>query len=465
MRQRTLAFFILLGAALAGLVWSIRAVFPHPLPEVEAFRVRRGLLEITLPLTGVFETRTVDLAFDMPGRLAAVSVREGQAVTAGAFLASLEAGELQAAARQAEESLVAAQSDARRAQAAAEGARRQAEQAHHASRAADATAAQVRAGPRPADLRQADAAVDAASVALAEARRTLERTERLWREGAVGQAQVEGAQSQVEAAQARYKQAAAQRDLLRAGARPEAVAAAAEQARQAKSAAAAAAANVRQADAAVEAARARVAVAAEAGRAARARLDRSMLRAPFAGVVTRTYLTTGSTVAPGIPVISLAAPGGWVTAEVDESDIGQVLLGQRARITADAYPGRTFTGAVSRIGRQVEIRLGTRIVRVRIDLDNEVGMRNGTSVDVELVQRTIPDALLAPAEAVGAVGDGSPHVFIVEGDVVRRREVRTGGSNDQFVAILDGLREGERVAVAEPGRLRDGLRVRVVAVR
>ncbi|KRT76860.1 MAG: hypothetical protein XU14_C0027G0001, partial [Armatimonadetes bacterium CSP1-3] len=119
-----------------------------------------------------------------------------------------------------------------------------------------------------------------------------------------------------------------------------------------------------------------------------------------------------------------------------------------------------------RVGRAVEVRLGTRVVRVRIDLDGSAGLRVGTSVDVQLLLQAIPDALLAPAEAViASANDGAPHVFLIEGGRLRRRDVRTGAGNDEFIVILDGLKEGDLVAVGEPARLRDGLKVRVVAVR
>src|SRR3990172_6974074 len=225
-------------------------------------------------------------------------------------------------------------------------------------------------------------------------------------------------------------------------------------------------ANVRQAESAAAAARARAEQAGGAVRAATARLARAQLRAPFDGVVTRVLLNAGSPVGPGVPVASLAAAGGWITADVDEADIGQVRLDQTARITADAYPGRTFAGRVTRVGRAVEVRLGTRVVRVRIDLDGSAGLRVGTSVDVQLLLQAIPDALLAPAEAViASANDGAPHVFLIEGGRLRRRDVRTGAGNDEFIVILDGLKEGDLVAVGEPARLRDGLKVRVVAVR
>src|SRR3989304_1158307 len=206
MRKRGLAFFILLAVAAVGLVWSFREVFPRSVQEVEGVRIKRGTLELTLPVTGIFETRTVELAFDAPGRLTTVAVREGDAVSAGTLIAAVDEDEARAAAGPAGGALRAVGGGGRG------------------------------AAPQPGELQQADGAVEVARAALEEARRALERTQQLFRDGAVSQAQLDAARTQAESAGARYRQAVAQRDLLRAGARPEAIAVAAQQALQAEAA-------------------------------------------------------------------------------------------------------------------------------------------------------------------------------------------------------------------------------------
>ena len=82
--------------------------------EVDAVRVTRGPLEVTLPVTGVLETRAAELAFELPGRLADVRVREGDAVRAGQTLAALDSAELEAAADQAAAGADAARGEAGR---------------------------------------------------------------------------------------------------------------------------------------------------------------------------------------------------------------------------------------------------------------------------------------------------------------------------------------------------------------
>jgi len=216
---------------------------------------------------------------------------------------------------------------------------------------------------------------------------------------------------------------------------------------------------------AVASAKARAAASHAAWRAAVERLGQAVLKAPFDGVVTRVYVQPGATVGPSLPVLSFAAPGGWVVAEVDEADVSRVRVGQRARVSADAYPGVTVGARVTRVGGLVEMRAGTRVVRVRLQLDRPVPFRVGTSVDVNLLLRTVREVLLVPTEAVASVEDGGAQVYVVEAGVARIRRVRTGERNDRYAAVLEGLREGELVALVEPGRLRDGQRVVVRSVQ
>ena len=432
----------------------------NPAEPVDAARIRRGTLEVTLPVTGLFETRTADLSFEIPGRVAAVPVREGQTVHQGETLASLDDAELRAMAMQAASAAVAVAREATRSAAALDAARQQTSQAEAAYRAAQANLAQLRAGARPQELRQAESAVAGARSALEQARRNLATQEQLLREGAVPQAQVDAARAQVESAQAQYDQALAQLETLRAGARPETITVAAEQVAQAEAARRAAQANVRQAEALVAAARAQTDQARAAADAARARAGRAQLRAPFDGTIGRVYFNPGAAVAPGVPVLSIVSLSGWVTADVDEADIGKIQVGLPARVTADAYPGQQWAGRVTRIAEQVDVRLGTRTVRVRIDLERPVRLRAGTSVDVDLILQVVPDALLAPVEAVSVGDNANAHVFLIDGGVLRQRAVVTGAQNEQYMQIRGGLNEGDLVAIAEPARLRDGARVR-----
>ncbi len=487
-----LGFLLVVLAAVAGLLWSLGLGFPRAPEAVDATRVRRGDLEVTLAVSGVVDAEAVELVFSLAGRLRRV-VEEGQTVAAGQVLAELEAGELEAdldqarqARRAAEEEvaragaqLAASVQEVRRARAGLEAARAHAQQARAAWSAARARLAELRASPGQAEVRQAEAAAEAARAAWEETRRVLEVQERLFREGATSRAQLEVARAQHDAARARHQQAQAHLDRIRQGPGREVLWAAEEQVKQAhhaylaalsqeeqaRAAWSAAQAVARQSEALLRAARARVAQAAAAERAAGERLRRAVLKAPFAGTVTRVYVREGTTVSPGVPVLTVAGLARWVTAEVEEADVGKIRVGQEARVSADAYPGLRLAARVTRVAGQVDARPGSRVVRVRLDLDRPLTLRVGTGVDVDVVLRTVPEALLVPVEAVASAADGGSQVYVVEGGVVRVRQVRTGERNEDTVVILEGLREGNLLALAEPGRLREGQRVRLRSVR
>ena len=432
---------------------------------VDAAQVRVGTLEVTLPATGTFETRGVDLTFEIPGRLAEVAVTEGSAVVRGAVLAFLEASDLQAAAEQADAAAAAARSDAVRARAAVDTARQQAAQAEAAFRAAQANLSGIRAGPSGPELRQADAAVEAARLAMEEARRHLAVQEQLYRQGAVAGVQVDAARAQFETAQAQYEQVAARREALRAGASEPTVTASSEQVRQAEAAWRAATANIRQAQALAAATAANAEQAAAAVRLAEARAARAHVRAPFDATVSRVYLNPGAPVAPSIPVLSLVTEAGWVAVDVDEADIGRVRLDQRARVTADAYPDTVITGRVTRIGAQVDVRLGTRSVRVRVELDGQPSIRAGTSVDVDLILETITGSLLIPLDAIQQDNGAGAYAYVIQNGILRRRVVELGPRNDQLAVVRTGVKEGEVVAIGDPGDLEEGRRVTVRVVQ
>jgi RND family efflux transporter MFP subunit len=459
MRRRTI---IILGLALlviaVGLTLVLGGAFRGG-TVVDAVRVRLGDLEVTLPATGTFETSGVDLAFEIPGRLVEVRVGEGTAVKRGALLASLEASDLRALAEQAEAAAAAARSDAARARAALDTARAQAAVADAGLRAARAQLSGVQAGPSDPDLRQADAAVEAARLAMKEARRHLAIQEQLYRQGAVPGVQVDAARAQFETAQAQHEQALARREALRAGASAQTVTATAEQVRQAEAAARVAQANIRQAQAVAATAAANIEQAAAAARSARFRASRAQLQAPFDGVVSRVYVNPGAPIAPGVPVLSVVTERGWIAADVDEADIGRVSAGQRARITADAYPGTVITGRVTRIGRQVDVRLGTRTVRVRVDLDGRPALRAGTSVDVDVILDRVTGALLVPLDAIQQDNGAGAYLYVITQGVLRRRAVELSARSDEFVVVRHGVQEGELVALGDPALLAEGRRV------
>jgi HlyD family secretion protein len=135
---------------------------------------------------------------------------------------------------------------------------------------------------------------------------------------------------------------------------------------------------------------------------------------------------------------------------VPEVDIGKVKAGQRAEITIDAFPGRTFTGSVKGSGTLVRPKawdIPNKILDVQVALDHldTSVMRPNMSVKVKIEIATIADCIAVPLKAVLVTADGAK-VKVRTETGWREQNVTLGESNGQDVVVTVGLTAGDRVA-------------------
>ncbi|ESA32654.1 rnd family efflux transporter mfp subunit [Leptolyngbya sp. Heron Island J] len=222
--------------------------------------------------------------------------------------------------------------------------------------------------------------------------------------------------------------------------------------------------DVAQARARIERARAQVS-------AIQTRIDNTIIRAPFAGVVTQKFATEGAFVTPTTSASEAAsatssaivaiADGLEIVAEVPEADLGQIQVGQPAEITSTAYPEAIFNGAVRLIAPEAIERQNVTIFQVRIRLENGLEqLRSNMNVDVAFLGNRLSDALVVPAVAV--VTQGGETGVLVPGENnrnIRFRPVTLGSQVGQQIQILDGVASGDRVFIdLPPGQTLDNLR-------
>lgn len=194
------------------------------------------------------------------------------------------------------------------------------------------------------------------------------------------------------------------------------------------------------------------------------RLARTIVRAPFAGVLEDRFVEVGSMVAPGAPVGRILQLNPVeVTAGVPERYAPDVRRGAEVRVSFDVLAGE-FEGTVDFVGAAVDPASRTFPVEVR--LPNPDGRIKPEMVaDVSLVRRTVAEALVVPQEAVVRVSDGHA-VYVVKSeggvDVVEARRVVLGPSQRNLVAITSGLAAGERIVVVGQQQVANGDRVRIV---
>jgi HlyD family secretion protein len=188
------------------------------------------------------------------------------------------------------------------------------------------------------------------------------------------------------------------------------------------------------------------------------------LSAPFASTVARVEMQAGepADAAAIIAVVDLSSF--HIDLPVDELDIAQVELGQRAEIELDALPGESFGGLVTTVAPlATRSETGTTTYEVTVTLDeNSPGVRPGMTAVVEIITEEKQDVVLVPRRAVRAEG-GQSFVYVPNPDLQPqpaipgqeapppgdRRDVTIGLSNSQFVEIVEGLSVGEEVLVQD----------------
>ncbi|MDP2783733.1 MAG: efflux RND transporter periplasmic adaptor subunit [Sulfurimicrobium sp.] len=209
--------------------------------------------------------------------------------------------------------------------------------------------------------------------------------------------------------------------------------------------------------AACEAARADGGQARERIAVAQAGLDRTQLRAPFAGIVAEVTGELGEFTTPsppGIPTppaIDLIDDSClYVSAPIDEVDAPHVQVGMVARITLDAIAGRHFNGKVRRIAPYVlDLEKQARTVEVEVRFDDPAATKAllvGYSADVEIVYTTRSNVIRIPT---AALLDGSKVLVLRASDKrLEERQVRTGLSNWDNTEITGGLKAGEQIVTS-----------------
>ena len=242
-------------------------------------------------------------------------------------------------------------------------------------------------------------------------------------------------------------------------------------------------------------------------------LSRVRIEAPITGIVTRRNIEEGETAVtgtmnnPGTVLLTIADMSVIeAEVEVDETDIPTVQLGQPAKVTIDAMPGKTFTAKVTEIGNSPIQATGQAAsaqatnFKVVLTLDTEVpDVRPGFTCTAEITTATRKDALSVPIQAttvrevvVDEKGDivrdpAAPTqgrrpatlaaselkpgqqrkelegVFVVKDAKVQFEPVKTGIAGEKYFELLSGLKEGDQVVIgpfSSVRELRDGAPVR-----
>ncbi|MGA8761716.1 MAG: efflux RND transporter periplasmic adaptor subunit [Candidatus Sulfotelmatobacter sp.] len=206
---------------------------------------------------------------------------------------------------------------------------------------------------------------------------------------------------------------------------------------------------------------------------AQAQLNYSEIRSPINGVVTDRPLYPGEMAAAGTPLLTVMDTSSVVArAHIPQEQATLLKLGDKATITvASGVPGplpsedAPIEGTVTIVSPALDPNSTT--VEVWVQAKNPKGrLRPGTSVQIFMLARSVPNSVVIPAAAVLTAPGGSSYVMLAGADdKAHQKTVKTGIRQGDQIQILDGLAEGDQVVASGAYGLPDNTKIRVEAVQ
>jgi HlyD family secretion protein len=380
---------------------------PKPVVAVKVAPVQTQdvQLSITEPAT-IFPREQASIAARITAPIRSLKVHKGDSVKAGEVLATLESRDVVAARGEA----AAALADA------------------------EANLQKMSAGTLPTDIERGRGQLASAEAGLNQAQKIYDRRSELFKLGAIPGRDLLTSQTDLAKAQADYDVAKKSLELLKTQSGEKDIAIARAHVEQAK-------AHLAQAD---------------------AQLAFTDLRSPLSGTVTDQFQYPGDMGQPGTPtftVMDLSVV--TARAQVPESQVGQVKIGQACSFTSSDATVSAGAGRVTVVNKAVDAT--RRTVEVWCEIQNQsAAVRGGVFGQATFVTGKVPAAVVVPLAAVQLKeGTRSGTVMVVDAkNIAHQREVQAGETMGDVVRILEGVKPGEIVVTEGSYSLPDGTKVK-----
>jgi RND family efflux transporter MFP subunit len=188
----------------------------------------------------------------------------------------------------------------------------------------------------------------------------------------------------------------------------------------------------------------------------------TVVKAPFAGVITLRNVDVGALVTTGTTLLYRIAQTDTLRAYVNvpQANSSSVKLGQAARLSVTNLPGRSFIGTVARTASSLDPASRTLLVEVQVpNPDGALLPGMYAQVDLNTVQTNAP--ILVPGDALIVRADGTQVALIRADSTVHLQRIEVGRDYGDRLEVLAGLQAGDRI-IANPGDAREGLKVDAV---
>jgi HlyD family secretion protein len=377
--------------------------------ERETAAVVRQDITVKVSATGVIRpVAPVNISPKQPGRIQQLLVEQGDRVAAGQLLAQMDASNLQGQRTSAMGDLAAA----------------------------EANLSKLVAGNRPEEIAQARNGANDARAQLVAIRSAYTSNQKLYEAGAVGRVAFDASAAQYRAAQEKVQATQSQLELLQAGFRKEDIALA----------------------------RAQVLKAKGSLQTINSLIEDTLIRAPFAGVITQKFADVGAFVTPTTSASatssatssSIVALAGALEglANVSEVDIGSINAGQAVELLVDAYPRRPVPARVRLIAPESVVVQNVTSFQVRLSLPKEGDpkLMSGMNFTANFLVGRHDNALLVPTSAIVSQEGGTGVLLHQAGGKPRFQPVRVGATVGSQTDVKSGIKEGQRVYISFPGQ-------------
>jgi HlyD family secretion protein len=424
--------------------------------------IERKTIPISINANGTVNSqRSINLSPKTAGVIKTLLVKEGDRVTQGQVIATMDDSNLRGQFTQMQGQLAQQEANLQRLMAG----NRPEDIAKAEAQLAEVAASlqQARSGNRPQEIAQGSARLQQAQATLKQRETDLQRNQELYSAGAISRQTVDQKVTDRDVAKTQVMEAEQGLALQNAGTRPEQIDQAQAKVDQQAQTVAALKAGNRIED--IDAARAQVQAARGALQTIEAQLNETNIVAPFDGIVLKKYADVGSFVSPSVAggsgsntssssILQLSGDRLQVVVNLSEAQIAKVKLGQSVTIKADAVPRKSFTGKVEQIAPQATLTQNVTSFEVRVAIDGlgQSALKVGMNVETAFFVGQLENALLLPNAAVVRQAEGTG-VYILGAD--RNpifQPIQTGMTMGSQTEVKSGLQGNEQVLLSPPAK-------------
>jgi len=192
--------------------------------------------------------------------------------------------------------------------------------------------------------------------------------------------------------------------------------------------------------------------------------ENTFVKAPVSGTVSKRYVERGSFIAFGSPVFDLIDTRKMkFNAFFNASDLVQLKVGQKVKVTTDLYPGVSYEGIIKVISIKPD---ESKRYRVQAEVQNNLAQPLVSGIDgtINFAFNLDKKSIVIPRNCiVGSVVE--PSVYVVENDMAKLRPVVISEINNGQAFISNGLSEGEQVVLSGQINIEDNTKVRVLSIQ